>query len=332
MKNRTGQVILASGELCLKSDLNPGMQLMNERSQAAVLQGIEVRNVPSFEIRPLKGEPFLLGFDQNILAASLKTEETLLLRATDYNNQASFFKSSFGLMRTPLDFPKTDTPLDPYFLGLLLGDGCFRSSQLCLTTSEPELIELLYETSKRLKWPLRIVQTPGNLSNAYYFKNFTSGASLKTHLKNLGLWDLKSNAKFIPKTYLYTDRDSRLALLAGLLDTDGSLLIRFYEIVSSSFQMAEDIAFLARSLGFGVVESEKVIKETRYVRLYIYGDYADLPLRVHRKKAWFLKKTRHPEKVTFTVHSVGIQEVVYLFIDSYMTGDFTVRKGDVYDF
>lgn len=328
MQNRTSQVLLATGELCLKSELQEGMELLDEHSNPQVLKRLEVRNVPAFEVRPLKGEPFLMGFDQKILAQSLKANNYLLLGIADYVKQSPSFKSSFGLFHPVLQFPTQELPLDPYFLGLLLGDGCFRSNPPCLTTPDPEIVETIYTLAEEKKWPLRVVQTPANLSNAYYFKKNKTG-SLKTHLMELGLWNLTSKTKFIPHDYLYGSRQDRLALLAGLLDTDGYLQARHYEIVSASFPMADDIAFLARSLGLAVIEKEKIYQGRSYARLFIHGDFSEVPIQVHHKKLSFFKRKRNVQKTAFTVHPAGVQDVFYLDIDSYLTGDLTIRKGDV---
>lgn len=199
-------------------------------------------------------------------------------------------------------------------------------NHLCFSKHDTRLKDSELSQEQK-KWNLRVEQTPANLSNAYYFKN--KNQSLKKHLTELGLWNLTSKTKFIPHDYLYASRPDRLALLAGLLDTNGYLQIRHYEIVSASFQMAEDIAFLARSLGLGVVEKEKIYKGKRYARLFIYGDFSQVPLRVQRKKPLFFKKKRNAQKTAFTVHPAGIQDVMYLEVDSYLMGDLTVRKGDV---
>lgn len=345
MQNRSSQVLLATGKLCLKGDLAEGAELLDDQTRPQVLKHIERRTVPAFEVRPLKGEPFLMGFDQKLFATALKNDSCVLLGIADYAKQPRGFRAAFGLVHATLQFPAKPLPLDPYFLGLLLGDGCFRGIQPCLTTPDPEIVETIYQTAEAHQWPLRVMQTPVNLSNAYYFKRGAPDhgarlgggqaalgghlAPLKRQLQALGLWGHKSDAKFIPPAYLYAARADRLALLAGLLDTDGYLQARHYEIVSASFELADNIAFLARSLAFGVVEKEKIAKDKRYARLFIYGDFSDVPIRVERKKAHSQKHPRNPQKTVFTVHPVGVQDVFYLGgIETYLAGDLTIRKGD----
>ncbi|MDR1207861.1 MAG: hypothetical protein LBJ89_00755 [Holosporales bacterium] len=256
MNRIVSQVILATGELCPKFDLKPGMILLGAESQPITLKGVETRKVPAFEVKPRKSESFLVGLDQRILATS-KMNEPLLLAAKDYVDFSGKLQQKFSLAKATLDFPATELPLDPYFQGLLLGND-------------------------------------------------------------------KSDTKFIPKQYLFADKKSRQALLAGLLDTDGYLAGRYYDFKTSSQQLADDIAFLARSLGLTVFENRHPKTSGCVARLYIHGDFSEIPIRIHRKISLFPK--RYFER--FTIKPAGIQAIQYLDIESYLLGDCTIRIGD----
>jgi replicative DNA helicase len=69
-------------------------------------------------------------------------------------------------------------------------------------------------------------------------------------LRELGLWDVASEAKFVPEMYVNADRETRRNVLRGLLDTDGWVerwgTVRF---CTTSERLAHDVAGLARSLG-----------------------------------------------------------------------------------
>lgn len=325
MKTITSQVILASGELYPKSNLHPGMTLLGADAKPQELKGMKTRKILAFEVQPQKETPFLLGFDQRILAFS-KYQEPLLLRAMDVRDCSKNFLKNFGLAKATLDFPKQELPLDPYFLGLLLGDGCFRKSTICLTTPDTEIIQALYQTAAQHQWPVRVERLPRNLSDGYYFKKSPKNTpSLKQILASLGLFRHKSTTKFIPKNYVYADRTSREALLAGLLDTDGSLRGFSYDYQTSSLQLAEDVAFLARSLGLLVVEGKSLKTRGIVARLYLHGDFSQIPLRIQRKIS---HPRRKPFQATFKLKPVGLQEILYLDIESYLQGDFTIRIGD----
>jgi hypothetical protein len=256
MNSITSQVILATGELCPKFELKPGMMLLGAESQPLPLHSIETRKMPAFEVKPRKSESFLIGLDQKILATS-KTNEQLLLAAKDYAEFSKNLQQKYSLPKAILNFPETEFSRDPYSQGFLLGSN-------------------------------------------------------------------KSNKKFIPKQYLFADKKSRQDLLAGLLDADGYLATKYYDFKTSSQQLANDTAFLARSLGLTVIENHCPRTRGCVARLYIHGNLSDIPLRIHRKIPRASKK--HFEK--FTIKPASIQEIQYLDIDSYLLGNCTVRIGD----
>lgn len=325
MHTMTSQVILASGELCPKACLQPGMMLLGSDAKPQELKGIQTRAALAFEVRPRTGEPFVIGADQRILAFS-ERQEPLFLPAGDLFEFTPHFQRSFSWPKTAIDFPKRELPLDPYFLGLLLGDGCFRKATICLTTPDTEIIEALYTIAADYQWPVSVAPLAHNRASGYYFKRPAKGSpSLRQILSALGLFQHTSRTKFIPKAYLFADRVSREALLAGLLDTDGSLQRHTYDYQTASVQLAEDIAFLAHSVGLYVVRGAALCTKGIVARLYLHGDFSRIPVRIRRKIA---SPRRPPFRARFKLKPVGIQQVAYLDIASYLQGDCTVRIGD----
>jgi ATP-dependent Lon protease len=68
-----------------------------------------------------------------------------------------------------------------------------------------------------------------------------------------------SNYKYIPDEYKINDEDTRLKLLAGIIDAKGCLKKNNYEIIENSETLLDDIIFLCRSLGIGVVKGNNSI-------------------------------------------------------------------------
>jgi len=71
-------------------------------------------------------------------------------------------------------------------------------------------------------------------------------------LDQLRLWGVGGHEKFVPEAYKWASAQDRLSVLQGLMDTDGTRDYRRgtgAEFYSHSRQLAEDVAFLARSLG-----------------------------------------------------------------------------------
>jgi replicative DNA helicase len=142
-------------------------------------------------------------------------------------------------------------PLDPWLLGALLGDGKLSGTSVMFPTGDPEMLagvhvhagdELALRAAGGPDW--RIVQA------ASAHRRGVSANPIMEALRGLGLWSLCSEAKFIPRMYLDASREARLALLRGLMDTDGWVerwgSARF---CSTSERLARDVAELVRSLG-----------------------------------------------------------------------------------
>lgn len=148
---------------------------------------------------------------------------------------------------------KEKNKINPYLIGLLLGDGCLTQSNIEITCAHEDreyYHELFPEyTSVISPKTLRFV---GDLNR-----------ELKTKLALYGLLGKKSHNKFIPKQYKYSSVADRYALIQGLMDTDGYNDTKYngcyYTTISK--QLAEDVCFVLRSLGAMVTIS---VKQGRY--------------------------------------------------------------------
>lgn len=119
-----------------------------------------------------------------------------------------------------------DLPLDPYVLGVIIGDGSITNGRLMLATDRwivdkvlsivgPEKYTLRVDPPRRPDSPEYFVQVYFRY-NGDDFENSIDGK-----LKALGLSGKRSWEKFIPDIYLEASHDQRLALIQGLMDTDG---------------------------------------------------------------------------------------------------------------
>jgi phosphate starvation-inducible protein PhoH and related proteins len=155
----------------------------------------------------------------------------------------------------PARFEPSKVPVDPYALGLLLGDGCLTTETTpSFTTADAELaaaLELaLPGIELKRKGPLDYV-----LRNIHGHRGGVIVSNPVTvALRELGLAGTRSRTKFVPPLYLHSSPDVRLAVLQGLLDTDGGPVTQHgrtcrIQYSTCSNRMAEDVVFLARSLG-----------------------------------------------------------------------------------
>ena len=126
------------------------------------------------------------------------------------------------LVSQPVAFPAQEVPVDPYALGLLLGDGCITiSTTPSFSTSDIELA--LY-----LEMALDGIQLVHTGGYDYTLRNLHGGrGGLRVEnpatavLRELGLAGTRSSTKFVPDVYRFNTAGVRLAVLQGLLDTDG---------------------------------------------------------------------------------------------------------------
>ena len=155
---------------------------------------------------------------------------------------------------------KANMPLDPYLLGVLLGDGCLSCEgpiEIGLGLAKAHIIDKLV-----LPEGLEISST-WNASHNYFrvkIKGKTpEGKSLYNIVSEMGL-NVKTAGKFIPEAYLYASIDDRTQLLQGLIDTDGCINKRGnFEFSTINLRLATEFHHLVLSLG----RHTKIYKQER---------------------------------------------------------------------
>ncbi len=225
-------------------------------------------------------------------------------------------------------------PMDPYVLGLLLGDGGLSCGEVVrFSTMDRELIEAINRAGFTTK-SLNGSACDYRVNGAYRI------------IKAMGLYGTKSATKFVPKAYLQASRFDRLAILQGLLDTDGSASsgTSSIEFCSVSKRLAEDVAYLSRSLGWRAKISKPSIPwftykgvkkpgQPRY-RVGIRAGHGGSPFRLERKAnaveryRWELNR-----QAIVSIKPSGYEECQCIEIDDpeslYVTDDFIVTHNTV---
>jgi hypothetical protein len=153
----------------------------------------------------------------------------------------------------PIEFENNDTlPIEPYLLGLALGDGHFTKSSAIAIQLHKDDFDELFEGIL-----LTEHKTDGNKRKAY-INNHNSD------IKDLKLEHTRSETKFIPEIYKYSSIENRLAILQGLMDTDGHCMkskndnFSGTEYCTVSERLADDVAEIVHSLG-GIVRKKSKI-------------------------------------------------------------------------
>lgn len=170
-------------------------------------------------------------------------------------------------------------PLDPYAVGLLIGNGSLTQDTAKYSTMDHETVECLVQFAPKRK--------------GEYDDTLNSQATGVA--KQLGI-NCLSYYKRVPEAIMRSNRKARLSVLQGLLDTDGygghdgSSNVEFS---STSKGLCQDVVYLARSLGWRAKLSDG--RFTQYThkgekrtgaeswRVAIRVGTSDPPFRVQRK-------------------------------------------------
>ncbi len=142
-----------------------------------------------------------------------------------------------------IDRPPASLPIDPYLLGVWLGDGSTDAARV--TTVDPEIVAA-FEAS-----PWKVHRVPGTITYAV-------NGGFRVMLREIGVL----GNKHVPDAYLTASTEQRLALLRGLMDTDGGVNrgpnTPRVEFCSMRRELAEAVLFLSRSLGWKATLREGV--------------------------------------------------------------------------
>jgi phosphate starvation-inducible PhoH-like protein len=155
----------------------------------------------------------------------------------------------------PAEFEPQPVPIDPYSLGLLLGDRCITASTTpSFSTPRPESTRALEEASpgivlhRKAEGDYVLRHVDGGRGGLRIADPVTVAGCER------GLADSRSTIEFVPDVYLINSADVRLAVLQGLLDTDGGPVQQHgrtsrIQYATCSDRLRDDVVFLVRSLG-----------------------------------------------------------------------------------
>lgn len=237
--------------------------------------------------------------------------------------------------------PETVRPIDPYVLGLILGDGSIKKS-INLTTMDLEIDRLFRQEMERLG---AVVKRADRENNQAWSLNVSKKEIVINALEYLGLYGHGSLDKFVPETYKRASTEIRRAIVQGLMDTDGTAGKRGHcSYCSVSKQLAEDFQWLVRSLGFKATITEKepfykdkagerVYCNTAYT-VYIQGRDTSSLFHIERKKSrcrLYNGGGNVPMRRIVSIEEEGRGDAVCIQVDHpnglYLTDDFIVTHN-----
>lgn len=165
-----------------------------------------------------------------------------------------------------LDYSEQNLLVDPYVLGLWLGDGTKRNGNISCHADDLAATVSEIESSGYLAKSCHS-GPPGSLGRCIRVQGPEKWSSLNlaTQLRQLGL----ICNKHVPEHYLRGSASQRIALLQGLMDSDGTVdAYGRCEFTNTNMNLVDGVAELARSLGCQV--STGIRKHPRRGRLSAY--------------------------------------------------------------
>lgn len=337
--HRAGQQLLMfDGSTRAVEDLRAGDQLMGPDSMPRTILGTGSGTGPMMTIQPVKGDPWTVN-DEHVLTLVETAEKPngrfLSQRGgvirdvalPEWRQWSASRKHRHKLFRVPVDFPARETPpLDPYFLGVVLGDGTLAIPyRLSVTTIDPEIIQILEETAAGYGLHVR----HEGIQRYIVGRKARNANPLVKIIRDLGLCPIACEDRFIPDVFKLGSRKTRLQMLAGLIDSDGSLG-HGYDFAAKSERMARDVAFVARSVGLAAYVAKR---PSGHYRVSISGDISIVPCRIARKIAPPRAQKKDALRTGFQVIPTGTVETYYGFtLDGdgrYLLDDFTVTHNTV---
>lgn len=247
-----------------------------------------------------------------------------------------------------VEFPEKPVPIDPYTLGVLIGDGNYTHDSVSLVSEDEEIVSacvppdgveivLRENTSKHPKY---------GKASLYGFRKTCKGkySPLMQSIKSLGMHGKSGHQKGIPSLYLRNSVEVRKGLLRGLMDTDGFATTSggamFY---TSSKKLVQDFTELVRSLGGKVsadwrTNSHKGSKGRELAHLSISG-ISFCPFRLSRKADRY-NTIREGKRVNFKFLSnlefIGYKQSRCIQVDNkshtYVTRDYIVTHNSLAGF
>lgn len=275
-------------------------------------------------------ESHILSLKRSRNEGKYKHGDVLNMELKEYIGKSNKFKSNYKGWKTGIDFAEKQLPIEPYFLGIWLGDGRLKTQRI----SKPDI-----EIRDYVKWyadklGMRFSESDEKCPVYNIARIDRNSNPLLDKMRLLNIVD----NKHIPSDFLINSNKNRLELLAGLLDTDGHYNAEFnvYEITMVDEKLMNQIKYLCDTLGFRTTLKPKKasIKSIGYecvaYRLRIYGNLEIIPCKIERKKARPYRSIRSWQHTSFKIEKDKVDDYYGFTLDQdglFLLGDGTVTHN-----
>lgn len=327
-------VLMFNGEVKPIHTLVKGDQLMGDDNTPRSVVGIETLPCSSFHcIKQKKGSDYIINKDNFISLKLSRVKNPLIptvicekkymkndivdIRLQDYIQLNKSRKRDLKACKVAINFPSQPLKFDPYTFGLWIVDA---TESDISEISIPDL-DILVDVSKDLD--MQHIKLDFIRDNRFKLILASDTKSfVEEILKPLGIED----TKFIPSLYKINDRDTRLKILAGVMDCLGFYNKSCFELTVKNEKVVDDIIFIVLSLGLYASKTEL---NNGYYRVIISGDLSIIPTKSQR-----LVERKQIKDILHTGFSVialnDINECIKISVDGngrFLLSDFTVTHS-----
>ena len=235
----------------------------------------------------------------------------------------------YYISKAIINFPYIPVSIDPYFLGLWLGDG--DSTRLDIANEDVKILNWISDNYNGI---IR------DLMHSTSCKVFHISKTTHEYNKYFLDYNLYNN-KHIPQDYKINTSEVQLQVIAGLIDTDGTYNSKknFFEITQryDRKHILDDIKFMCECNGLKCSMTSRISsgkkKGILHYRLRISGDLSIIPTKINRKQG--IKVTLYKGKkcwsdYTFKVEPYGVDEYYGFTVDKnhlFVLGDLTITHN-----
>jgi ATP-dependent Lon protease len=330
--------------LCLKQSGEGSIEILSNKDNITSYKTVRFNN----KTQKINSKNFnYIGDVKKYLKSFSENENIIEISIKDYLKLPIYIKNNWLRgYKTGVDFPTKEVLFDPYIIGYWLGNGLSDSTfglELCdsftyskISIQNSKILNYLYTELKKYNLNLNFIYNLNNLNKYDY--EISSDERPNLFFQYLQYYNLINN-KHIPDEYKINDKNTRLSVLAGLIDSDGYFNENYFEIIQKSKIFSDDILYISRSLGFDAYQKScnkscihKCKKITGlYYRIIISGNDLDkIPVKCLKNKAPKKMQVKDALMTEIKVKSKGYGKYYGFTLDGnnrYLLGDFTVTHN-----
>jgi hypothetical protein len=341
-------VLMADGRVLPVERIVEGDRLMGPDGKPRTVLSTTQGRGPLYRIDPCKGDSWVCNDVHILTLQHTSNSEVIDIGLDQWQQKGAYFRSRYKQFSVGVEKFENQPPaltIDPYFLGVWFGDGhksvrthadgSVALVDVRVTAMDKEIREACRAVAEA--WELRFVERTST-NNCPSFGIANARGQINRLL--VAMRDAVGPRVTVPEAILRGDAATRLAFLAGYLDTDGEFggsdgAGSCFYISQKREDWARAVWWIARSLGFGatirpVRKMCQTGAEGEYHLVTIYGDVSRIPTRIERKQAEERERRVSATRTGFVVTPLGAGDYYGFMLDGdgrFLLGDFTVTHN-----